>query len=126
LAAAPDARLRVIKKNIRVKHSEQIFMASRLNPSVSIVPPSASTMSDPPANLGSAGANLWRSIMTDYDISDAGGLALLEQAALACDRAEKLRAEIDTDGEIIRGRNGPREHPGLTVLTMPGPTFPAS
>jgi hypothetical protein len=88
-------------------------MTSRSNPSVSIVPSSASTMTDPPANLGPAGTNLWRAIMTEYDISDAGGHALLEQAAFAADRAERLRAEIDADGEIIHGRNGPREHPGL-------------
>jgi hypothetical protein len=67
----------------------------------------------PPAHLGPAGANLWRSIMAEYDISDAGGQALLEQAALACDRAERLRAEIDAVGEILHTRNGPREHPGL-------------
>jgi hypothetical protein len=86
-------------------------MTSRSN--MSIVQASPSAMTDPPANLGSAGINLWRSIMADYDISDAGGLALLEQAAFACDRAERLRAEIDAAGEIIHGRNGPREHPGL-------------
>ena len=51
--------------------------------------------------------------MAEYDISDAGGQALLEQAALACDRAERLRAEIDAAGEILHARNGPREHPGL-------------
>jgi hypothetical protein len=73
----------------------------------------ASSLPQPPANLGPAGATLWRSIMYEYDISDAGGQALLEQAALACDRAERLRVEIDRDGEIIRGRAGVREHPGL-------------
>jgi hypothetical protein len=67
----------------------------------------------PPANLGPAGAGLWRSIMSEYDVSDAGGQAMLEQAAFAYDRAERLRAQIDEDGEIIRGRTGPREHPGL-------------
>ena len=59
------------------------------------------------------GLSLWRSILAQYDITDAGGLALLGQAALACDRAERLRAEIDAAGEILPGRNGPREHPGL-------------
>jgi hypothetical protein len=68
---------------------------------------------EPPANLGPAGAGLWRSIMSEYDVSDAGGQALLEQAAAAYDRAERLRIEIDRDGEIVRGRNGIREHPGL-------------
>jgi hypothetical protein len=43
----------------------------------------------PPANLGPAGAGLWRSIMSEYDVSDAGGQAMLEQAAFAYDRAER-------------------------------------
>jgi hypothetical protein len=88
-------------------------MANRPKPPLSIVPPSVSTIPDPPANLGPAGVTLWRSIMAEYDIADAGGRALLEQACLASDRAERLRAEIDKDGEIIRTRAGPREHPGL-------------
>ena len=67
----------------------------------------------PPANLGPAGNSLWQNITAEYDISDAGGQAMLEQAALAYDRAERLRSQIDEDGEIIHGRSGPREHPGL-------------
>jgi hypothetical protein len=82
------------------------------NPPLSVVN-LTSTIPKPPANLGDAGASLWRSIMAEYDISDSGGQALLEQAALAYDRAERLRVEIDRDGEIVRGRNGIREHPGL-------------
>jgi hypothetical protein len=71
-------------------------------------------MTAPPSSLGQPGANLWQSILTDYDIADSGGLALLEQACVALDRAERLRAEIDRDGEIVRASNGlPREHPGL-------------
>jgi hypothetical protein len=77
------------------------------------VSPPASTVPDPPAALGPAGIKLWRSILAVYDISDPGGRALLEQAALAADRAERLRAEIDAAGEIIHTRNGPREHPGI-------------
>jgi hypothetical protein len=73
----------------------------------------SSSAPKPPANLGPAGVNLWRSIMAEYDVSDAGGQALLEQAAAAYDRAERLRVEIDRDGEIVRSRTGMREHPGL-------------
>ena len=79
----------------------------------------------PPANLGPAGGNLWRSIMAEYDISDAGGQALLEQAALACDRAERLRAEIDAAGEIPsraqRAAGAPRAQgrAGVTVFHLP-------
>src|SRR5438105_39512 len=52
-----------------------------------------STASAPPANLGPAGVGFWQSIVAEYDISDAGGRALLEQAACAYDRAERLRAQ---------------------------------
>src|SRR5262245_42748226 len=83
------------------------------NPPLTLVDPT-STITSPPSNLGSAGQRLWQSVLTDYDISDAGGLALLEQIAFAYGRAERLRAEIDKDGEIVRARNGSiREHPGL-------------
>jgi hypothetical protein len=71
------------------------------------------TIPKPPPTLGTAGQSLWRSIVTEYDISDSGGQLMLEQIALAYERAERLRIEIDRDGEIIRGRTGPREHPGL-------------
>jgi hypothetical protein len=82
-------------------------------PPLSIVPPLPATGAEPPVNLGPAGCKLWRSILADYDITDAGGLLLLEQAAFAADRAERLREQIDADGEIIHGRTGPKEHPGL-------------
>jgi phage terminase small subunit len=82
-------------------------------PSLTIINP-RSSIPKPPANLGPAGATLWRSIMSEYAIDDAGGRALLKQAATAYDRAEQLRIEIERDGEIIRSRSGvPREHPGL-------------
>jgi hypothetical protein len=82
------------------------------NPTLSIVDPTLSIV-PPPSNLGPAGLRLWQSILSDYEILDSGGLALLEQIVLAYERAERLRVEIDRDGEIIRGRNGVREHPGL-------------
>lgn len=88
-------------------------MANRSSVPLSLVPLPAATTADPPANLGSAGTNLWRSILSQYDIRDSGGLALLEQAAFANDRAERLRVEIDAAGEILHTHKGPREHPGL-------------
>jgi hypothetical protein len=71
------------------------------------------TLPKPPAKLGPTGAAFWRSLMAEYIIEDGASLILLEQAAFAYERAERLRVEIDATGEIIRGRNGPREHPGL-------------
>jgi hypothetical protein len=88
-------------------------MVNRPSGPLSIVPAPGAVTADPPANLGPAGTNLWRSILSQYDIRDSGGLALLEQAAFANDRAQRLRVEIDAAGEILHTRNGPREHPGL-------------
>jgi hypothetical protein len=83
------------------------------NPPLIHVDPT-STIASPPSDLGPAGQRLWNAIMTEYDVSDAGGRALLEQIAFAYERAERLRAGIDRDGEIVRGRAGMlREHPGL-------------
>jgi hypothetical protein len=55
------------------------------NPSLTVID-LPSTASKSPANLGPAGVAFWQSIMAEYDISDAGGRALLEQAAFAYDR----------------------------------------
>src|SRR5262245_631942 len=88
-------------------------MANRPRPPLSIVPPLAASATEPPTTLGPAGCKLWSSVLAQYDISDAGGLLLLEQCAFAADRAEKLRIQIDEAGEILHGRTGPREHPGL-------------
>jgi hypothetical protein len=57
---------------------------------------------------------MWRSIQTEYGITDQGGIAMLLVGCLAFDRAERLRAEIDRDGEVIRLRNGSiRAHPAI-------------
>ena len=48
--------------------------------------------------------------MAEYDIADSGGMEMLCQACQALDRAEALRTEIDSDGEVIRVRGSVREH----------------
>jgi hypothetical protein len=73
----------------------------------------ASSLPEPPTSLGPAGIALWKAIMNDYVVADAGGLTLLEEACCARDRAEKLRIEIDRDGEILHTARGLKEHPGL-------------
>jgi hypothetical protein len=67
----------------------------------------------PARKLGKHGAVLWRDVMAEYDIQDVGGLALLGSACASLDRAESCKAQIDRDGEMIRGKAGPREHPLL-------------
>jgi hypothetical protein len=104
----------------RIYRNEEFYYAAETSGEISMpkrpelsVVPLPSTAHKPPPNLGPAGTKLWQAVMNEYAIADCGGLALLEQAAFAADRAERLRIEIDRDGEIIRGRIGPREHPGL-------------
>ena len=75
-----------------------------------IVAPSAG---GPPRKLGPSGTALWRSVTAAYGIEDAGGIEMLAQACQALDRAEALRAAIDRDGEIVRTKAGPKDHPGL-------------
>ena len=69
------------------------------------------TPSTPPSSLGEPGAKLWRSIMKQYVIRDAGGLAILEQACISRDRSTSFAATIKRDGTMIRGTAAMREHP---------------
>lgn len=71
------------------------------------------TSGSKPGKLGKPGAALWRDVMAEYEITDCGGLALLASACASLDRAEACKAQIDRDGEMIRGKAGPREHPLL-------------
>jgi hypothetical protein len=68
---------------------------------------------DPLKNLGKFGQSLWNRVQAEYGISDVGGMELLYQACAAADRAEELSALIARDGAVVRGNNGPREHPAL-------------
>ncbi len=52
-------------------------------------------------------------MMSEYEISDSGGLALLEQACAAVDGVAECDAILERDGLMIRGRFGPKEHPLL-------------
>jgi hypothetical protein len=68
---------------------------------------------EPPRPLGEHGMKLWTSIVRDYEFSDPGSIETLCEACQALDRAEELAAQIATDGVIVRGRAGPRDHPAL-------------
>jgi hypothetical protein len=54
---------------------------------------------------------LWRSVQSQYQILDAGGLEVLRQACAACDRAAQYAQIIDEQGAVIMGKGGLREHP---------------
>ena len=71
------------------------------------------TPSSPPSSLSEPGAKLWRSIMKQYVIRDAGGLAILEQACISRDRSTAFAAIIKRDGAMIRTKAVVKEHPLL-------------
>jgi hypothetical protein len=85
----------------------------RKSPTLKIVPPAIVGQPIPPSHLGEPGRKLWASIVAEYRIDDAGGLALLGTAAEACDRIWRCRETIDRDGELIQTRYGPKMHPLL-------------
>jgi hypothetical protein len=69
---------------------------------------------DPPRALGVAGLALWQAIQTEYNIQDRGGIEMLLVGCQALDRAERLRACIDADGDVIHTRSGvPKAHPAI-------------
>jgi hypothetical protein len=66
----------------------------------------------PPRQLGQYGRDLWDRVMAGYSIEDVGGIEMLCLACEAVDRAERCRAIIDRDGELIPGATGAmRAHP---------------
>ena len=70
----------------------------------------------PPRHLDKTEADLWRSIIRDYDFDDDASLALLATAMEARQRARKCRERIDVDGEAVRDRFGQvKAHPLLNA-----------
>lgn len=79
-----------------------------------LVPANPPGIPSPPCHLDASGLALWRAIMLEYAVDDAGGLELLRQACLAADMAERCRGEIDKDGPVLRLESGViKDHPAL-------------
>ena len=76
-------------------------------PPLTIVGPSTVNPLAPPATLGKAGANLWRTIMTEYAM-DGGGREILQQSSAAADRAAECAELVARDGLTVRSPTGPR------------------
>src|SRR5215831_15854688 len=80
---------------------------------MALAPKTPRPTAKPAAKLGKPGANLWRTILREYEIDDAAGLEML---ALACEqlvRAQECREQIDRDGLMFRTKHGPKDHPLL-------------
>jgi hypothetical protein len=88
-------------------------MRRKYQTSLTLVPGSASTFTDPPPTLREPGATLWRSIMTEYGITDSGGRAILELACASADRAAECAAIIAEQGAVISTKHGLKDHPLL-------------
>ena len=57
--------------------------------------------------------SLWNRVMTEYHIEDVGGRELLALVCQHSTRAEALKGQINSEGEVIQTRNGPKDHPAL-------------
>jgi hypothetical protein len=77
----------------------------------------------PPRTLGQAGASLWSRISEEYDLSDAGGRELLCLICEALDRVERLRTQIDKEGEIVTDAKGHRRDHALLRHELAGRSF---
>jgi phage terminase small subunit len=68
-----------------------------------------------PAHLGRDGNQLWQDIQRSYEITDPGGLALLQTACEAQDRIASCRRQISDQGELLMVRGLSRVHPLCAV-----------
>jgi hypothetical protein len=70
----------------------------------------------PPAHLGGPEAELWKSILADYEFTSRAELALLEEGLTALQRARLAREQIEDQGAMLRNRfDQPMVHPLLVV-----------
>jgi hypothetical protein len=70
-----------------------------------------------PVGLSLAGRLFWKRLQADYEIQDAGGLTLLEQAARAFDLVQTCEAAVKRKGTIFTDRFGqPRQAPWMLNL----------
>jgi hypothetical protein len=74
---------------------------------------SSNTARKPASKFKEAGQALWDSVTSEFDVSDAGGIALLEQICHAQDRVEQLAEQIAIDGTVIYIKGVPKAHPAL-------------
>ena len=75
-----------------------------------------STAPNPPKGLSAEAKRLWRLLLEEYAIEDAGGLAVLSTGLEAFDRMRLAQKAIAKDGMTVTDRFGQaKAHPLLTV-----------
>ena len=57
----------------------------------------------PPKGLTAEARSFWRSIQSEYEIFDAGGLAVLDRAAEALDSLRAAQAVVRRLGPVVEG-----------------------
>ena len=67
----------------------------------------------PPKHLTGVGLALWRSITAQYAFDDPASYQVLAEACFCASRADRCRAIIDRDGELLRIGKLVRSHPLL-------------
>lgn len=71
---------------------------------------------DVPKHLNADARRMWARLRADYVLDDAGGLALLQAACEAYQRAQEARAAIDKNGAVLSDRFGQlKAHPACAI-----------
>ena len=74
------------------------------------------TTVDPPATLSEEAQAVWRSIASEYDIDDAGGIAVLNAACESFDRMRQAAAIANAEGMVVADRFGQsKPHPATII-----------
>jgi hypothetical protein len=76
------------------------------------------TPENPPApgHLSEESRRLWDEIVSEFEIRDAPGLAILASGLESRDRADEARRLLDVEGLTVAGsRGGTRAHPAVTI-----------
>ncbi|MEK6594778.1 MAG: P27 family phage terminase small subunit [Pseudomonadota bacterium] len=72
--------------------------------------------SDAPMHLKAGARRMWEKLRADYCIDDAAGMALLQAACEAYQRAQEARELIDKDGAVQPDRFGQlKAHPACAI-----------
>jgi len=71
----------------------------------------------PPASLSKDSKKIYMAIVTEYSMTDQAGLAILNAALEAKDRAKEAESIVKRDGIVIYDRfNIPKAHPATIIL----------
>lgn len=73
----------------------------------------------PPTGLRKSGRELWRALLTDYELDQHEQATLLQACRLA-DICDDLQRTIESEGLMSESSQGPRVHPAVVELRQQG------